>query len=274
MNLLTAPLAHDFMQQALLAAVAIAVVCGLLSGFVVLRGWALLSDAVSHAVLPGVVISASLGISIFWGAALAGLVCAFSTELLVQRFRMRSEAILGIVFTSMLAVGMLLYSWLKPSGDMAHILFGNILGISPIVLKRLLWICVAVVCVIGFKWRDLVLLVFDERQMRLLGLAVQRWHKGLLVLLTLAIVVAIEAVGVVLVAALLVAPAMTAQLCCQRFAWLMVVSVLSAVMAAVIGVYVSFYANAATGACIVLTQVGLFMLALIYRYLRMAHLAR
>lgn len=267
MNFIAEPLQYLFMQKALLASIAVGIVCALLSAFVIFKGWSFLSDAISHAVLPGVVVATFAGFPIFIGAIIAGLSCAFFTNSIIKYLRFRNETALGIIFTTMLSIGVLFYGWLKPAGDVAHILFGNVLGIKQSVLIKVLIISLLAGLFILFKWKDLVLLIFDQNQMRLLGLSVAKLNFLLLILLVFVIVAAIEAVGAVLVAGLLIAPGMIGQLLCKNFSSVMIVSVISAIISSIIGVYFSYYLNASTGASIVLTQGFLFTIALIYQRL-------
>ena len=243
MEWLTEPLAFAFMQRALLASVAVGIVCALLSCFLVLKGWALMGDAIAHAVLPGVVLA--------W----------LATGYIKDHCRVKEDAVMGIVFSGMFAVGLVMFSRLDTDQHLTHLLFGNVLGISRPELVQTLVIAVLVTGLVLLKQRDLVLFCFDPAQARVSGLPVTLLHYGLLGLLALTIVAALQAVGVILVIAMLITPGITAFQLCRRFPAMLTVAVLVSVFACVSGTYLSFYIDAATGPVIVLIQAGMFVLA-------------
>lgn len=262
------PLTYPFMQQALLIALFISSSCALLSCYLVLRGWSMLGDAMAHAMTLGVVIAILIGIPISIGALGAALLCVVSTDALDQQTHLPADSLLGIVFSGMMALGMLLYSIFQPAEPLSKILFGNILGIQAIDFWQTLLISIAVIIVILLKWKDFLLYVFDENHAHISGLSRQRLRYTLLVLVALTAVAAMQAVGVILIVAMLVAPGITGQMCCRRFSMMLIVAVFSAILASFSGLLASFYWNASPAACIVLSQGIIFMGACIYRAMR------
>lgn len=266
-ELFISPLQYAFMQQALMVAVVVGLVCALLSCLLVLKGWSLMGDAISHAILPGVVLASIIGIPLAIGAFVSGLFCALATGYVRSHSRIKEDTALGIIFAGMFALGILLFTYIDTEQHLTHILFGNILGIEYAERMQVYIIGAIVALIILFKWRDLALFVFDSAHARVAGLPVQWLHYGLLILLALTSVAAIQAIGVVLVVAMLIAPGITAQMVCRRFGWMLVVASCASIFSAVFGVFLSFHADVSTSACIVLTQATLFVVALIWQRL-------
>lgn len=262
---LTEPLTHVFMQNALIAALCVSAVCAVLSCFVVLKGWSLMGDAISHGVFPGVVVAAFFELPYMLGAFVAGLICAFLVGFLKNHTRIKEDTLMGIVFSGMFAVGLLGFSKMNAQQHLSHILFGNLLGVSSGQLWQMAGLSLTILAIIAVKRKDLMLYAFDSSQARIAGLRVEVLHYGLLVLLCAAIVVAMNAVGVILVVAMLISPGMTAFLLTRRFDIMLVVAVVSACLSSGIGVLLSYYLDAATGPSIVLCQGLLFVLALVYQ---------
>lgn len=265
---LTEPLSHPFMQHALIASVAVGAVCALLSCYVVLKGWSLMGDAVSHAVFPGVVIAAWLGLPMSLGAFAAGLFCAASVGYLKNNTRIKEDTLMGIVFAGMFAVGLVMFAKMPADQHLKHILFGNLLGIGKDVLWQTVAVCSAILLVVILKSKDLLLYCFDPSQTRVAGLSPQLLHYGLLTLLAAAIVVAMQAVGVILVVAMLITPGITAFMLCRRFHTMLAVAVAGSCCSSFLGVILSFHWDSATGATIVLTQSAWFICALIIAKLK------
>lgn len=263
------PFTQAFMQNALIGAVAIAITCALLSCFVVIKGNALLGDAISHSVFPGVVVAASLSLPYGVGAFCAGFLCVFLIGFLQKHTRLKQDTLIGVVFTGFFALGLVLFAYLGGGQHLTHILFGNLLGISQADLVRTVWVCGFVCVVLLFWYKDWVLYIFDETQAYISGFWIWALRYGLLALLCLAIVAAMQAVGVILVVAMLIFPGITALILVRRFVYMLIVAVLAAVLAAVFGVFLSFYWDSAVGATIVLCQAGLFVLALLGTQIRM-----
>ena len=270
MNILTDALQYPFMQQALAIALLLGITCALLSCYIVLKGWALMGDAISHAILPGIVIAAVLGLPLILGAFAAGLACTLATGWLERRSTLQSDTLLGIVFSTLFAAGILLFQRSDSDQHLTHILFGNLLGMEAGQRWQVIIISALVLAILAVKWRDYMLFVFDEAQARLAGLSVPLLHTSLLIMLTLTAIGAMQAVGVVLVVAMLIAPGVSAQLVTARFHHTLAVAVLLSVAANIAGVLISFHLDASTGASIVLCQAAGFFLMLGLRALRQA----
>lgn len=266
-DLFITPLSYEFMQRALLMGLVIAFSCAILSCYLVLRGWSLMGDAMSHAVLPGIVLAALAGIPVAIGAFLSGLACALLSGYLNDRTRIRQDTLLGVVFSSMLGLGMFVFVAVHPGVHITHILFGNMLGITRINVWQNIIISIVVAGILLLKWHDYMLYVFDATYARVIGLPVSLLHYSLLILLTMNAVAAIQAVGVCLIVAMLIAPGITAQMVCRRFSRMLIVAACSSVLACFLGVYLSFHLDASTSACIVLSQAVLFMFACLWRTL-------
>lgn len=260
---LTEPLSHTFMQHALISSVAIGAVCAMLSCFVVLKGWSLMGDAVSHAVFPGVVMAFWLGLPVSIGAFLAGLFCAVSVGFLKNNTRIKEDTLMGVVFAGMFAFGLVMFTKLDAGHHLKHILFGNLLGIGESMLYQTLVVCGVILLILLLKSKDLLLYCFDPSHTRVAGLSPKLLHYGLLVLLSATIVIATQAVGVILVVAMLISPGITAFVLCRRFFAMMCVAVGSSCLTSFLGVIVSYHLDSATGATIVLLQALVFVLAVI-----------
>ena len=249
---LLAPFTVPFMQQALLIALLTAVPTALLSSYLVLKGWSLMGDAVSHAVLPGVVLAYVAGIPLVLGAFAAGMFCALATGWLKENSRIKEDTLLGIVFSGMFGLGIVLYTSISTDVHLDHILFGNILGVGAADLLQSGIIALSVILVIALRWRDFLLHTFDPQQAMALGLPVRWLHYGLLSLLSLAIVGALSATGIILTIAMLIAPGAIAFLLTRRFERMLLAAVVIAVLASVTGVYLSFFIDSAPAPTIVL----------------------
>lgn len=260
------PLSYPFMQRALLVAIATGVVSALLSCFIVLKGWSLMGDAISHAVLPGIILAYLIGMPLFIGAFTSGIGCALATGYIKNHCRLKEDTVMGIVYSGLFALGLVLFSKIDTEQHLTHILFGNVLGVSysdlyqTVILTTLISLCLLV------KRRDLMLYCFDATQAKVLGLPVKLLHYGLLSLLALAIIAALQAVGVILAIALLIAPGMIAFLLCRRFEIMLFIAVVVSVIACTAGTLISYYLDGATGACIVLTLAGIFVLVQFGRF--------
>lgn len=263
LNFFTEPLSHTFMQYALLSSVVVGAVCAVLSCYVVLKGWSLMGDAISHAVFPGVVVAFWLGLPMSLGAFVAGLFCAISVGFLKNNTRIKEDTLMGIVFAGMFAVGLVVFTKIDTDQHLKHILFGNLLGISREVLIWTMIICGVILGAVLLKGRDLLLYCFDLSHARVAGLSPKVLHYGLLILLSATIVVAMQAVGVILVVAMLISPGITAFVLCRRFHTMLVVAVVSSCLTSFTGVILSFHLDSATGATIVLLQAVVFALAVI-----------
>jgi manganese/iron transport system permease protein len=258
------PLSYDFMQRALLVAVLVGAVSAVLSCFLVLKGWSLMGDAISHAVLPGIVLAYLVGLPIAVGAFAAGLFAAVSTGYLKDNSRIKEDTAMGIVFTGMFAVGVVLFSRIESDQHLNHILFGDMLGVSWGDLIETAVIAGGTLLVVLAKRRDFLLYTFDPQHARAIGLPVGWLHYGLLAMLSLTIVASLKAVGIILVVAMLIAPGAIAFLVTRRFEAMLGLAMLIAIGSSVLGTLISFQINAATGPAIVLIQATLFVLALLF----------
>lgn len=257
------PLAFPFMQRALLVAVLVGAVSAVLSCYLVLKGWSLMGDAISHAVLPGVVLAFVLGLPLSVGAFAAGLTCATMTGYLKENSRLREDTVMGIVFSGMFGFGLVLFTKVETEEHLNHILFGNLLGVTDRELVEIVLVTVGVLVAVLLRRRDLLVYCFDQQHARAIGLPVRQLYYGLLALLSLAIVASLKAVGIILVVAMLVAPGATAYLLSNRFDRMLLISGLVAIGSSVAGTLLSFHLDAATGPAIVLLQAGVFVTALI-----------
>lgn len=256
------PISYPFMQHAFIAAGMIGVVCAVLSCFLVLKGWSLMGDAVSHAVLPGIAVAEVLGFALPVGAFISGLVCALLTGFIGENSRLKEDTVMGIVFSGMFALGILMIANIETDKHLMHIITGNLLGITTAELIQTVVISAGVLLVMALKWKDFLLYIFDASHARVVGLSVRTLRYSLLIMLALSIVASIQAVGVVMVISLLIAPGITGFVLTKRFSRMMLIAIVSSVIAALSGVIVSFHWDASTAACIVLAQALLFILAL------------
>ncbi|MBX9455661.1 MAG: metal ABC transporter permease [Rhizobium sp.] len=261
---LLSPFQFDFMLNAFLVSALIAVPTALLSCFLVLKGWSLMGDAISHAVFPGVVIAYIIGIPYAVGAFAAGLFSAVATGFLKDNSRIKQDTVMGIVFSGMFGLGLVLYLEIQSDVHLDHILFGDMLGIGSYDLIQAALIALLTVVIIAVKWRDLLLHAFDPAQARVAGLPVGLLHYGLLSLISLAIVGALQAVGIVLVIALLIAPGAIAFLLTRSFGTMLLLSLAIALSASQIGVYAAFFIDAAPAPTIVLLMAAYFIAAFVW----------
>lgn len=260
-ELIIQPLSFPFMQRALLAAMVSGMVCAILSCYLVLKGWSLMGDAISHAVLPGVVLAYVAGAPIVIGAFASGLLCSIFTGYIKENCRIKEDTVMGIVFSGMFAIGLVMFARIDSDQHLSHILFGNVLGITAAELWQCVAISLLVSLVMLIKRKDMLLYCFDPGQARAIGLQVKWLHYGLLSMLALTIVAALQAIGIVLVIAMLITPGITAFMLCRRFSMMLLCAVITSMFSSLIGTLASFWLDAATGPCIVLVQATLFLLA-------------
>ena len=258
------PLSYPFMQRALVVSLLVGAVCAVLSCYLVLKGWSLMGDAISHAVLPGIVIAYVVGLPLAVGAFAAGLSCALFTGYLKENSRVKEDTVMGVVFSGMFGFGLVLFARVETDQHLNHILFGNVLGVSVRDLVETAVIAGGTLLVVLVKRRDLLLYCFDPNQARAIGLPVRTLHYGLLILLSLTIVSALKAVGIILVIAMLIAPGATAYLLTDRFERMLVIAVAVALASAALGTLLSFHTDSATGALIVLVEAAVFVLAFLF----------
>lgn len=261
---LLTPLHYEYMVKAIVVSGLIGAVCAFLSCFVTLRGWSLMGDALSHSVVPGVAVAYILGLPFAAGAFVTGLLAALGMGFVKAKTALREDAVIGVVFTSFFALGLLLTSLFPSNVDILTIVFGNILGISDPDIAQVVIISAITATVLGFKWRDLLLFSFDPNQARALGLNVTALHLTLLTLLSATAVAALQTVGACLVVAMLVTPGATAYLLTDRFSRMLGIATTMGTLTSLIGAYLSYYFDGSTGGCIVTLQASIFVVALVF----------
>ncbi|WP_449417560.1 metal ABC transporter permease [Phormidium nigroviride] len=259
-----APLAHEFMVKAVLVSMLVGVVCSVLSCYMTLKGWALMGDAVSHAVMPGVVIAYLLNIPLAIGAFVFGVGSVVAIGFIKSKTRIKEDTVIGLVFTGFFALGLVLISKTQSSVDLTHILFGNVLGISDGDIIQTIVISVIALVTIALFRKDFLLFCFDPTHARSIGINTVALYYTLLSLLSLTAVAGLQTVGIILVVAMLVTPGATAYLLTDSFDYMMLLATASGVFSSVMGLYASYYLDASTGGCIVVVQTLLFVLAMIF----------
>ncbi len=263
MEALLQPFQFAFMNNAFVMLAIIAVPTSLLSCYMVLKGWSLMGDAISHAVLPGVVLAYLLSIPLIIGAFVAGMFCALSTGFLSHNSRIKQDTVMGIVFSGMFGFGIVLYTKITSDVHLDHILFGNMLGVG----SHDLWVSGSISAFVGLaiilKRRDLLLHSFDPIQARAVGLPVAWLHYGLLTMISLTIVATLSAVGIILSIGLLIAPGAIAFLLTKRFEYMLPISVLVTMVSGFAGVYISFFIDSAPAPTIILILTVIFIVVFV-----------
>ncbi|PSU90500.1 hypothetical protein C0W35_16595 [Photobacterium kishitanii] len=259
LDLLLSPFSFTFMQQAFLIVLLVAIPTALLSCFLVLKGWSLMGDAISHSVLPGIVIAYVLAIPFTLGAFVAGMFCALATGYLKENSRIKEDTIMGVVFSSMFAFGIVLMTKVQSNIHLDHILFGDPLGVSWRDIGEATVITLAVILFSIFKGKDLLVFIFDHQHAQAIGLPTKVLHYSLLALLSLTIVAALKAVGMILVISMLIAPGATAFMLTRRFQTMVVLALLISVANAFLGMYLSFFIDSAPGPTIILLLTANFI---------------
>jgi len=263
MDTLLQPFQFAFMQNAFVIMLMIAVPTSLLSCYLVLKGWSLMGDAISHAVLPGVVAAYVFGIPLIIGAFCAGMFCALATGFLAENSRIKQDTVMGIVFSGMFGFGIVMYTKISTEMHLDHILFGNMLGVGAADLWTAGLISLFVAAVLLAKRRDLMLHAFDPVQAQAVGLRVGWLHYGLLALISLTIVATLSAVGIILSIGLLIAPGAIAFLLTQQFSRMLPIAVGVTMISGVLGVYASFFLDSAPAPTIILILTAIFIAAFI-----------
>ncbi|MGO8096176.1 metal ABC transporter permease [Rhizobium leguminosarum] len=261
---LLSPFQFGFMVNALVISVLVAIPMALLSCFLVLKGWSLMGDAISHAVFPGVVIAYIVGIPFAIGAFVAGMFCAIATGFLKDNSRIKQDTVMGIVFSGMFGLGLVLYVKIQSDVHLDHILFGDMLGVSWRDIGQSAVIAAITAVILGVKWKDFLLHAFDPAQARAVGLRINLLHYGLLALISLTIVGALQAVGIILSIAMLIAPGAIAFLLTRKFSTMLLLSVAIAAIGSFVGVYLSFFIDSAPAPTIVLVLAIGFVFAFIH----------
>jgi ABC-type Mn2+/Zn2+ transport system permease subunit len=258
------PFTFDFMLRGLAAGFLVGISCAVLGAFVVLRGMAFIGDAMAHTILPGIVIAFLSGANLTLGALIAAVVTALGIGWFSREGEIREDTAIGVMFSGLFALGILLLSRVQSYRDLTHILFGNILGVTGGDLAIIAGVTAVVGIAVFAAYKELLVTSFDPGHAVSIGLSPSAVRYGLLLLLALTVVTAIQAVGVVMVVALLVTPAATASLLTRRLRLIMGLAALFSAVAALIGLYASYYAGVASGATIVLALTGMFVLAFLF----------
>ena len=260
LDILLQPFTFDFMLRATVIALLVAIPTAILSCFLVLKGWSLMGDAVAHAVLPGVILAYLLGFPYIIGAFIAGMLCAVTTGFISENSRLKEDTVMGVVFSSMFALGIVMMSKIESEVHLDHILFGDILGITgtDILITGVITLFSLLFLII--KGKDLVLYIFDLQHAKAIGIPIRVLHYCLLALLSITIVSALKAVGMILVIASLIAPGAIAYLITNRFKNMILISLLINSLCAVAGVYASFFIDSAPAPTIVVMLTIVFVI--------------
>uniref|UniRef100_UPI004049B792 metal ABC transporter permease n=1 Tax=Candidatus Limnocylindrus sp. TaxID=2802978 RepID=UPI004049B792 len=268
-DFLLAPLEYEFFVRALAASALVGVACAVVGAFVVLKGMSFVGDAVSHSAFPGVVLAYLLGLPIILGGAVAAIGTALGIGALTRRSGLRADAVIGVLFAGMFALGVALFSSIPNYvGDLFHFLFGDVLGISFADLISLTVLASLLLLIVWALWKELLFATFDPLGAGAAGLPVRRLDDLLLILISVTIVVSLQAVGIVLVVAMITTPAATAQLLVKRFGQMIALAALIGVTSSIVGLYVSYALDIASGASIVLTETFAFLVALLITSIR------
>lgn len=264
MTFLTEPLAYEFFLRALAASAVVGLVCAVVGTYMVLRGLAFMGDALSHAAFPGVVAAYLLGAPFYLGATVAAVGTSLAIGWITRRGRIRGDTAIGVLFAGMFALGVFLFSTIPNYvGDLFGFLFGQVLGISSTDLITLMILGIVVLAIVAVFWKELLYSTFDPLGAGASGLPVAALEYLFLGLIAMTIVISLQTVGIILVVAMLVTPAATAQLLTNRFSRLILVASAIGIVAPAIGLYISYWTNTASAALIVLVETAAFLLALL-----------
>ncbi|KJY79618.1 membrane protein [Vibrio nigripulchritudo] len=258
------PLSYQYMLNAIFASAIVGAVCAFLSAFLMLKGWSLIGDALSHSVVPGVAGAYALGLPYAVGAFFSGFLASISIAALKSLSHLKEDAIIGFIFTTFFAAGLLLISLNPTSINVQSIIFGNILSIGPEDLYQIVIISVVSLIVLGVLWKDLMLVFFDETQASAVGLSPVKLKILFFTLLSACTVASLQTVGAVLVIAMVITPGATAYLLTDRFGWLLVIATSIGLLSSGLGAYISYFLDGTTGGIIVLIQTVLFLLAFLF----------
>ena len=258
------PLQYGFLVQAIWVSAFVGLVCAVLSCYITLKGWSLMGDAISHAVVPGVVVAYALNIPFAIGAFLFGFGATVAIGYVKSKTRLKEDAVIGVVFTGFFAFGLVLVTKIPSNIDLFHILFGNVLGISRQDIIQTLIAGGITLAVILLRRKDLLLFCFDPNQAKAIGLNTQAMYYTLLSVLALTIVAALQTAGIILVISMLVTPGSIAYLLTDRFDRMLIISTIASVCSCVFGAYLSYHLDVSTGGSIVVLLTLLFILAMVF----------
>ncbi len=264
MSLLLEPFSYGYMTNAMWVSALVGAVCAFLSAYLMLKGWSLIGDALSHSIVPGVAGAYMLGLPFALGAFLSGGLAAAAMLFLNQRSGLKEDAIIGIIFTSFFGLGLFMVSVSPVSVDVQTIILGNVLAITPEDTLQLAVIGFVSLAVLLVKWKDLMVAFFDETHARSIGLRPERLRFIFFVLLSASCVAALQTVGAFLVIAMVVTPGATAYLLADRFPVLLVISVTIGAVTSFVGAYASYFLDGATGGIIITLQTLVFLLAFVF----------
>lgn len=261
---LLVPFDYNYMVKAMWVSALVGCVCAFLSCYLMLKGWSLIGDALSHAIVPGVAIAYILGLPYAVGAFFSGFLASGAIFFIRQKTKLREDAIIGLIFTSFFAFGLLLVSIYPTSVNVQTIVLGNILGISDEDILQMVIISVVTLVILLVKWKDLIVVFFDEAHARSIGLNVNMMKVLFFTLLSACTVAALQTVGAMLVIAMIITPGATAYLLTDRFERLIMIACALGAVTGFMGAYISFFLDGATGGIIVLLQTVIFLLTFVF----------
>ncbi|MGO3601265.1 MAG: metal ABC transporter permease [Enterococcus faecalis] len=254
---------YDFLQSALITAVMVGIMSGIIGSFIILRGMSLMGDAISHSVLPGVAVAYMLGINILVGASIFGVLAAMLIGYVASHSKIKVDTAIGVVFSFFYALGFILISMAESSTNLHHILFGNILAVSNSDMITTVVVLGIVILFVQIFYKELLITSFDETFAKTYGLNTQLIHYSLMLVLTLVTVSALQTVGIILVVAMLITPAATAYFWTDRLSIMLILSAIFGVISSICGLYFSYTFNWASGPAIVIIAAGLFLISFI-----------
>lgn len=255
---------YNFLQTALITSILVGIMSGIIGSFIILRGMSLMGDAISHAVLPGVAVAYMLGINLLLGASAFGILAALLIGVVTMKSKLKNDTAIGIVFSAFFALGFILISLAESATNLHHILFGNVLAVSDSDLITTAIVLSVVLLFVVVFFKELLITSFDNTFAKAYGLKTQIMHYALMLILTLVTVTALQTVGIILIVAMLITPAATAYLLTNRMSHMMIVAAIFSVISSIVGLYLSFTFNWASGPAIVLTAAIFFTLAFIF----------
>ncbi|MBR2763638.1 MAG: metal ABC transporter permease [Lactococcus sp.] len=255
---------YNFLQTALITAILVGIMSGVIGSFIILRGLSLMGDAISHAVLPGVAVAYMLGINLLFGASIFGILAAMLIGYVASHSKLKNDTAIGIVFSAFYALGFILISLAESSSNLHHILFGNVLAVSDNDLITTTCVLIAVILFVVIFYKELLITSFDETFAQTYGLKTQMVHYALMLMLTLVTVSSLQTVGIILVVAMLITPAATTFLWTNKLHWMLVDSAIFGALAALIGLFLSYTFNWASGPAIVLVAAFIFGVSFIF----------
>ncbi|MFP1779389.1 metal ABC transporter permease [Lonsdalea quercina] len=264
MSELLLPFNYDYMVKAIWVSAMVGAVCAFLSAYLMLKGWSLMGDALSHSVVPGVAGAYALGLPYAAGAFFSGMLAALAMTFVRQITRLKEDAIIGFIFSTFFAIGLLIISLNPTSINVQSIIFGNILGIADEDALQVLVIIVVTFLILCLRWKDLLAVFFDENHASSLGLSPMRLKILFFTLLSACTVAALQTVGAILVIAMVITPGATAYLLTDRFGYLILISIAVGTLTSAMGAYISFFLDGATGGVIVTLQTLVFLIAFVF----------